>query len=133
MASAMFGPGKQGLLDGSIDLDTDDVRAMLVKSAYTFDSTDRFVADLGAVDNGRSGALTTVTVSASGAVDADDTTLTATDADPCNAIVLFKHTGADGTARLVAYLSISPFTPSASQAQSIAWDNGASKIFAWNG
>jgi hypothetical protein len=129
----MFGPGKQGLLDGSIDLDTDDVRVMLVKAAYTFDATDKFVADLGAVDNGRSIALGSAAVSATGVFDAADTTLTATDAAASDALVLFKNTGSDATARVIAYLSIASFTPSASQAVAVTWDSGASKLFAWNG
>ena len=135
MASAMYGPGKQGLLTGLIDLDTDDIRAMLVKSAYTFVSTHQFVADLPAAtaDNGRSGALGSVTASTAGVVDASDSSLTATSAAACNAIILLKHTGADATARLICYLDVAAFTPSASQTVTITWDNGASKIFAWNG
>lgn len=133
MASAMFGPGKDGLLSGAIDLDTDDLRVILTKSAYTFDVADEFVADLGAVDNGRSAQLTTVTVSSTGVVDADDTTITASGAVACNALIIYKHTGADATARVIVYLEVSAFTPSASQVCTVAWDSGASKIFAWNG
>jgi hypothetical protein len=132
MANALFNPGREGFLDGTIDWDTGDIRAMLVLSTYTLDATDKFVADLGAVDNGRSAALASKTVT-DGVADAADTSLTATAATASNAIVLFQHTGSDATARLIAYIDTPtsglPFTPSAGQNVPIAWDSGANKIF----
>lgn len=131
MANALFNPGREGFLDGSIDWDTGDIRAMLVRSTYTFDATDKFISDLGAVDNGRTAALTSKTVT-DGIADAADTSLTATAANASNAIVIFQHTGSDATARLIAYIDTAtglPFTPSAGQTVNIAWDNGANKIF----
>jgi hypothetical protein len=131
MANALFNPGREGFLDGSIDWDTDDIRVMLILSSYTFDATDKFVADLGAVDNGRSAALTGKAV-ADGIADAADTTLNATAASASKALVIFKHTGSDATARLIGYIDTAtglPFTPAAGQAVPIAWDNGANKIF----
>ena len=132
MANALFNPGREGFLDGTIDWDTGDIRAMLVLSTYTFDGTDKFITDLGAVDNGRSAALGTKTVT-DGIADAADTSLVATAASACKALVLFQHTGADATARLIAYIDAPtsglPFTPSAGQTVNIAWDNGANKIF----
>jgi hypothetical protein len=132
MANALFDPGREGFLDGSIDWDTDDVRAMLVLSSYSFSAAHRFISDLGAVDNGRSAALGGKTVT-NGVADANDTTLVATAATASKAIILFKHTGADGTARLIGYIDTPtsglPFTPAAGQTVNIAWDNGANKIF----
>jgi hypothetical protein len=105
---------------------------MLVLSSYAFSAAHQFVADLGAVDNGRSAALGSKTVT-SGVADAADTTLTATAASACNALVIFQHTGSDATARLIAYIDTPtsglPFTPSVSQVVNIAWDNGANRIF----
>jgi hypothetical protein len=87
---------------------------------------------MGAVDNGRSAALGTKTVT-DGVADAADTSLTATAAVACNAIVVFQHTGADATARLICYVDTPtsglPFTPSAGQTVNILWDNGANRIF----
>lgn len=132
MANALFSKGREGFLDGSIDWDTDDIRAMLILSTYTFDDTDKFVSDLGSVDNGRSAALANKTVT-DGIADADDTTLTATAASASKALVLFKHTGSDSTARLIAYIDTPtsglPFTPAAGQSVPISWDNGSNKIF----
>lgn len=103
MASTVYPKGRQGFVDGSIDWDTGDVRAMLVRSTYVYDGTDQFVSDLGAVDNGRTGALTSKTVT-DGVLDAADTQLTAIAAVACNAIVVFQHTGNDATARLICYI-----------------------------
>lgn len=132
MANALYDPGREGFLDGSIDWDTDDIRVMLVLSSYTFSAAHKFITDLGAVDNGRSAALGTKTVTG-GVADAADTSLVATAATASKALVLFKHTGADATARLIAYIDAPtsglPFTPSAGQTVNIAWDNGANKIF----
>lgn len=131
MANQIFNKGREGILDRTIDM-TGDVRAMLVRSTYTFDNTDTFVADLGAVDNGRSAALANKTYT-SGVFDADDTSLNAAAANPSNALVIFQHTGSDATARLIAYIDTPtsglPFTPAASQNVPITWNNGADKIF----
>lgn len=132
MANALYDPGREGFLDGSIDWDTDDIRVMLVLSTYTFSAAHKFITDLGAVDNGRSAALGSKTVT-NGVADAGDTSLTATAASASKALAIFKHTGADATARLIAYIDTPtsglPFTPSASQTVDITWDNGANKIF----
>ena len=131
MASALYDSGREGFLDGSIDWDTNDMRAMLVLSSYTFSAAHKFIADLGAVDNGRTAALASKTVTA-GVADAADTTLTATAATASKALVVFQHTGSDATARLIAYIDTAtglPFTPAASQVVPITWDNGANKIF----
>jgi hypothetical protein len=131
MANALYSLGREGFLDGSIDWDTNDIRVMLVKSTYTFDDADNDLTDLGAVDNGRSAALGSKTV-ALGVADAADTTITATAAVECNALVIFQHTGTDSTARLIAYIDTAtglPVTPAAGGVVNVAWDNGANKIF----
>jgi hypothetical protein len=132
MANAMFDPGREGFMDGSLDWDTQDMRVMLVLSSYTFDATDKFITDLGAVDNGRSAALGSKTVT-NGVADAANTSLVATAATASKALVVFYHTGSDATARLVCYIDTPtsglPFTPSAGQTVNITWDDGANRIF----
>lgn len=132
MANALFDPGREGFLDGSIDWDTDDIRVMLVKSTYSFSAAHKFLVDLGSVDNGRSAALASKTVT-NGVADAADTSLVATAAVACASLVVFKHTGSDATARIIAFVDTPtsglPFTPAAGQTVNIAWDNGANKIF----
>lgn len=132
MPNVLFDPGREGFLDGTIDWDTDDIRVMLVLSAYAFSAAHKFVSDMGAVDNGRSAALGTKTVT-SGVADAADTSLVATAATASKALAYFKHTGVDATARLICYVDTPttglPFTPSAGQTVNITHDNGVNRIF----
>jgi hypothetical protein len=132
MANVLYDKGREGILDGTIDM-TGDVRTMLVKSTYAFSGAHEDLADItSGNDNGRSAALGSKTYTG-GVFDAADTSLTATLAVACNALVLFQHTGTDATARLIAYIDTPssglPFTPSAGQTVNITWDNGANKIF----
>jgi hypothetical protein len=131
MASVLYDPGREGILDDTIAMNAGDIRVMFVKSTYTFSAAHKFISDLGAVDNGRSAALASKTYT-SGVFDAADSSLTATAAVACNALVIFLHTGADGTARLIAYIDTGtglPMTPGAGQNIPITWDNTANKIF----
>jgi hypothetical protein len=132
MANALYDPGREGILDQTISMNSGDIRAMLVLSTYTFSAAHKFITDLGAVDNGRTVALATKTFT-SGVFDAADTSLAATAATASKAVVLFMHTGADATARLVGYIDTVtaglPFTPSAGQTVNIVWDNTTNKIF----
>jgi hypothetical protein len=132
MANSLYDFGREGILDDTIAMNAGDIRAMLVLSTYTFNNAHKFLSDLGAVDNGRSATLGGKTFT-SGVFDATDTTLVATAATASKAVVLFVHTGADATARLVHYMdsptSGLPFTPSAGQTVNITFDNGANKIF----
>jgi len=130
MANVLFPLGKEGILDGAIDYDTDDVRVMLVLDTYAYDAADNDLADIGAVDNGRSAALAGKT-KALGVADANDTTLTATAASACDALIIFQHTGADATARLIAYIDTAtglPVTPAVGGTVNITWAAGG--IFA---
>src|SRR5687767_10325890 len=132
MSNVLFDPGREGILDRTIDM-TGDIRVMLVKSAYTFSAAHKFLSDItSGNDNGRSAALGSKTYTG-GVFDAADTSLTATAAVACNALLYFLHTGSDATARLIAYVdspqSGLPFTPSAGQTVNITHDNGANKIF----
>ena len=131
MANALFSKGREGILDRTIDM-TGDVRAMLVKSTYSFDDNDVYISDLGSVDNGRSAALGTKTYSL-GVFNAANTSLVALAAVASNAVIIFQHTGADGTARLIAYIDTPasglPCTPALGQTLNVNWDTGANKIF----
>lgn len=132
MANALYDKGREGILDGTIDM-TGDIRVCLVQNTYAQNlATDDFMADVGAADNGRSAALGSKTYTA-GVFDAADTSLVATAAVACEALVIFQHTGSDATARLIAYIDTPasglPFTPAAGQTVNIVWDAGANKIF----
>lgn len=133
MSNAIYDPGREGIVDDTIELSTADLRAMLVKSAYVFSAAHKFLSDITAGnDNGRSATLGSKTFT-SGVFNAANTTLVATAAVACAALVIFAHTGNDNTARVIAFIDTPasglPFTPAAGQTVNLNWDTGANKIF----
>ncbi len=132
MASALYDKGRQGFLDGSIDWDTDTIKAILVNSGYAVNlATNQFLSDIIA-GNRNSAAVTLANKTVTdGVADADDTTLVATAAVSTIAVVLYKDTGVEATSRLIAYIDTGgfPFTPSAGQSVPIVWASTANRIF----
>jgi len=133
MANELYDHGREGFLDGSIDWDTDDIRAILIDVAdYTVDlATHDNLDDIpGAARVAVSGALSGKTVS-NGVADADDVTWSSVTGDESEAIVLYKHTGTESTSRLIAYINSAtglPVTPNGGDIK-VEWDNGSDKIF----
>jgi hypothetical protein len=134
MGNVLFPKGREGILDDTISI-SGDIRAMLVRSIYTYDDTDVYLSDVevgGTKDNGRTAALAGKTYSL-GVFNATNTSLVALAAVASNAIIIFQHTGNDATARLIAYIDTPanglPCTPAVGQTVNINWDTGANKIF----
>lgn len=133
MANSLYAKGREGFLSGAIDWDTDDIRIILVDAAdYTVD-----LATHDNLDDIPSGARVAVSSALSGktvtdgVADADDKTFSAVTGDPSEAIVIYKHTGTESTSRLIAYIDTGtglPVTPNGGDI-TVAWDNGANKIF----
>jgi hypothetical protein len=137
MANALYDKARESFLSQSpvLDWDTDNLKVTLVKSTYTPTlATDQYynpVLTASTYNNGDSANLGTKTVAA-GVADAADTSLTATSAVACNAIVIWKDTGTPTTSPLIAYIDTAtglPVTPAAGGTVNIVWDNGANKIF----
>ena len=133
MANALYDHGREGFLDGSIDWDTDDIRAILIDIAdYTVDLDlhDNLDDIPGAARVAVSGALTGKTVT-DGVADAADVTWSSVTGDECEAIVLYKHTGTESTSRLIAYIDSAtglPVTPNGGDIE-VQWAATADKIF----
>ena len=133
MASGLYDKGREGFLDGSIDFDTDDIRAILIDAAdYTVNlATHDFLDDVPvAARVAVSGALTGKTVTA-GVADANDVVWAAVTGDISEAVLLYKHTGVDATSRLIAYWDTGtgfPVTPNGTDI-TCQWDSGANKMF----
>jgi hypothetical protein len=131
MANALFDPGREGFLDGSIDWDTDTIETLLVR-AYTFAAADKFETAL----TGTGTIVSRVTLGSitktNGIADAADAiwpTVTAGAAIP--AIVILSNKGSAATNRLIAYIDTAtglPVTPNGANITAV-WDNGANKIF----
>jgi len=133
MANALYDKAREGFLDGSIDWDTDDIRAILIDTAdYTVNlSTHDNLDDIPeAARVAVSGALASKTVTA-GVADAADVTFSAVTGDQCEALVLYKHTGTESTSRLIAYIDDAtglPVTPNSGDIE-VQWADGDDKIF----
>jgi hypothetical protein len=131
--NSLYTKAKQGLIDGSIDLDTDNIKAVLVDGAdytpnlATHDNLDD-IPVAGRVAT--SGNLASKTVT-DGVFDAADVTISAVSGDQFEYIVLYKDTGVESTSRLILLIDTAtglPCTPNGGDI-TIAWDNGANKIF----
>jgi hypothetical protein len=133
MANSLYTKAKQGLLDGSIDLDTDTIKAVFVDGAdYTPNlATDANLDDIpSAARVAISGALQNKTVT-DGIFDADDIVVASVSGDQFEYLVLFKDTGVEGTSRLLLIIDTAtglPCTPNGSDI-TIQWSNDADKIF----
>lgn len=133
MADALFAKGREGFLDGSIDWDTDTIKAVLVDHGTDtpVPATDQFLSDISAGARiATSAALSSKTVT-DGVADAADITFSAVSGASVESIVLYKDTGSAATSRLIAYIDSAtglPVTPNGGDI-TVQWDNGANKIF----
>lgn len=133
MSNALYDKGREGFLDGSIDWDTDTIRAVLVDTAlYTVNlATDQFLSDIASGARvSLSGTLGSKTVTA-GVADAANATFTGVVGATCEAVVIYKDTGSAATSRLIAYIDAAtglPVTPNGTDVN-VTWADTANKIF----
>lgn len=140
MANALFDPGREGFLDGTIDWDTAVIKLALVRG-YTFSAAHKFVSDI----TGASGVLHVTSAAfanktvTSGVADADDVVLTSVASNASNhSILIFQSSAVTGGAdvaataqRVIAWIDTGtnlPIVPNGGNV-TIQWDAGANKIF----
>lgn len=118
MANALYAKTKAQMLQGTVDLLTDDIRCILVDLAdYTFDAAHEFLSDVpSGARVATSGSLTGKGVTASTAgFTSDFKTFSAVTGDQAEALILYIHTGTEGTSRLLSFhdtgVSGLPVTP----------------------
>lgn len=141
MASALWDPGREGFLDGTINWGaTPVIKAALVRS-YTFNAAHKFVSDVTGAGGqlvATSAALTSKTAT-NGVADAADVTFSTVGAGAAiPAVIIFQSSAVTGGAdvvntaqRLIAYIDTAtglPVTPNG-QNITVAWDNGSNRIF----
>lgn len=133
MANGIYDLARKKFADADIDLLVDDIRVILVDAAdYTVDlATHEFLTSVPAGARvAVSAALGTKTTDA-GVFDAADVTFTAVTGDVSEALVVYKHTGVEGTSPLIAYIDTGtglPVTPNGGDI-TVQWDGAANKIF----
>ncbi len=133
MANALYGIGRQGFLDGSLDWDTQDIRIILSDDADYVKSidVDNALDDIAAgAREATSDALVSKTV-VLGVADAADKTWSTVSGDVCEEIVIYYHSGVESTSLLIANIDTAtglPVTPNGGDI-TVQWDAGANKIF----
>ena len=137
MANAMYNKGRQAILNGTVDLLTDNLKVILIDVAdYTVNlSTDDNLDDVPAAARvATSGNLAGKSV-ADGVFDATDVTFTAVTGDQSEALVIYRDSGLESTSSLIAYIDTAsaglPVTPNGGNI-TVTWSNGANKIFNWS-
>lgn len=132
MANAFYTKGKEKVLNGDIDWDTDTIKASLVKNTYAQNlTTDEFYTSISSYILNSDKSLTTKVITG-GVFDADDITYSAVTAgDVAEAIVIWKDTGVAGTSPLLIYIDTITGFPITTNGGDITiqWDNGGYKIF----
>lgn len=133
MANALFDFGRESYLGGDLAWDTNDMRLIFVDHAddTPVPATDQFLSDiLGAARVAVSTSFGTKTITG-GVADAADVTVTSVTGDQFESIVIYYHTGTEGTSILVAFIDTAtglPATPNGGDI-TVQWDSGANKIF----
>lgn len=131
MANQLFSKGKQNLLDAGFDLNTNDMRAILVDDA---DWTQNLATD-DALDDIPAGARVAVSNAldsptiTDGTFDAADETWSAVTGDQSEFVVVYKHTGVESTSFLLVFIDTGtnlPVTPNGGNI-TVSWH--ASGIF----
>lgn len=132
MANMLYTKAKEKILQGQINLLTDDIRVAIVSNAYIQSmTTDEFLSSVEAHILGTPMALTTRSI-AGGAFDGDDLNFTGiASGATTEGVVIYKHTGDPATSPLVFYADqVQGFPMLTSGAViEVRWDDGAYKIF----
>lgn len=114
MASVVYPKFKEALLQGTYNLSSAVVRAVLVDTGtYTYNAAHDFYNDLSGVVGTESGALASKTFT-NGTFDCADYTFSAVTGNTAEAIVYFVDTGNVTTDALICYVDSGtglPFTP----------------------
>lgn len=148
MVNALFGKGREGFLDGSIDWETGTIKVAAVRGTApganidVWSTVNDFTTGGGILHGSATASVAlaskTVALGVADALDITFTALTATGAAPCS-LLIYQSSAASGGGdvaanlqRLIAYIDTGtniPFTPNGGDV-TVAWDNTAAvKIF----
>lgn len=135
MVNGVYTVAKQGLIDGTIDMDTDTIQVVLLDNTATFTLTDT--------------TMTQVTSTASDRLDTDvvlgnktvtdgvfdntvDSTWTAVSGNDIGACVVYKFITNDAGSTPIVFVELADTSTNGGDI-TVNWDNGGNKIFALTG
>lgn len=133
MVNALYDLGRESFLRGEIAWQTDDIREILVDLAdYTPSlSGHQFLSSVPSIARVAVSASLTSKTTSLGVADAADPVFPGATGDQSEAIIGYKHTGSDATARLIYYIDSAtglPVTPNTGDINHV-FSNGADRIF----
>ena len=132
MANALYTKGKEKILRGQINWETDTLKVALIKNDYLQSlATDEFQSDIAAHILGTPVTLTGASV-VGGVLDAADISFASIAAgNTSEGVVIYKDTGNPVTSPLLAYIDVITGFPVATNGNdvNVQWDNGTYKIF----
>ena len=131
MANMLYTKAKEKLMQGQLNLLTDDIRVAIVSNAYIQSmTTDEFLAEVDDHILGTPMVLTGRSITG-GAFDGDNLNFTGiASGATTEGVVIYKHTGDPATSPLIFYadqIQGFPLTTSGAAVE-IVWDDGEYKI-----
>lgn len=136
MANGLYTKARTAFAEGALHWKSaggDTFKAILIDTAdYTADlANDEYLSDIPSAARVSTVTLATLTPT-DGVLDASDSTFLAVSGDPCEAIVIYQHTGTESTSILVVYIDTAvaglPVTPVGGLDIAVTWPSGADKI-----
>lgn len=134
MANAIYPGGREAFLTGQIDWLTDDIRMVAVDSGYVYDDAHVFLDDVGGATRVATSGAFTGKDATGGVADAADVTLASVSGDDIEGLVIYHHTGTEGTSVLLLFLDTKTnasailIVPTGDDV-TVTWSNGSNKIF----
>jgi hypothetical protein len=126
MASNLYNPGLEKLLDGTIAFETDTINVLLVDTSHTFTKTNEFVSDIVANEASGTGYARKTLANAAIALDAandrvefdaDNPSYTALDAGTIAAAIIFKQVTNDADSPLIAQIDFADLVTNGSDVE----------------
>jgi len=126
MASNLYNPGLEKLLDGTIDFENDTINVLLVDTNHSFDKTHDFVDDIVANEASGTGYARKTLANAAIALDAandrvefdaDNPSYTALDAGTIAAAIIFKQVTNDADSPLIAQIDFADLVTNGSDVE----------------
>ena len=126
MASNLYNPGLEKLLDGTISFESDTINVLLVDTSHTFDKTHEFVSDIVANEASGTGYARKTLANAAIALDAandrvefdaDNPSYTALNAGTIAAAIVFKNVTNDADSPLIAQIDFADLVTNGSDVE----------------
>lgn len=133
MSNFIYGKAKQALLNGQINVLTNQLKLLILKNNYIPNiNNHEYVSDINSSSiTARSSALQNVS-NTLGVLDADDIEILNYSGEAFNSVVIYIDSQNDASSRLLCYIDTSSGLPffgvNATSTITIAWNNDSNKI-----